>query len=157
MAAITVKREETGDIITFDTVAEVGSAAVFISCIEKVWGEGVLLKPSSTSVFTARTPQPFLHGVYTFLQKSGTAVSTTLHNSYLAACSTGSRPHSVVWCWYESGWFQLAAAIFALQQLHLQKTVLIGPVCTVFACNKGDVTPMSPNIWPQCHPACLRP
>ena len=30
MAAITVKREGTGDIITFDTVAEVGSAAEFI-------------------------------------------------------------------------------------------------------------------------------
>ncbi|KAL3159867.1 hypothetical protein ABBQ38_010267 [Trebouxia sp. C0009 RCD-2024] len=72
MAAITVKREETGDIITFDTVAEVGSAAEFISCIEKLWGEGVLLKPSSTSAFMARTPEPFPHGIYTFLPKSGT-------------------------------------------------------------------------------------
>ena len=44
MAAITVQREGTGNIITFDTVAEVGSAAD----IEKVWGEGVLLKPSSS-------------------------------------------------------------------------------------------------------------
>ncbi|DBB00059.1 TPA: hypothetical protein ACH3X1_013916 [Trebouxia sp. C0004] len=71
MAAITVKREGTGDIITFDTIAEVGSAAEFISYIEKVWGEGVLLKPSSTSAFTARTPEPFPHGIYTFLPKSG--------------------------------------------------------------------------------------
>ena len=53
MAAITVKREGTGDIITFDTVAEVGSASEFISYIEKVWGEGVLLKPSRSSAFTA--------------------------------------------------------------------------------------------------------
>ena len=45
MAAITVKREGTGDTVSFDTVAEVGSAAEFISFIEKVWGEGVLLKP----------------------------------------------------------------------------------------------------------------
>lgn len=110
MAAITVKREGTGDIATFDTVAEVGSAAEFISYIEKVWGEGVLLKPSSTSAFTARTPEPFPHGIYTFLPKSGTAVNTTLHNSYLAAYSTGSRPNSVIWCWCESGWFQLAAS-----------------------------------------------
>ncbi|KAL3147880.1 hypothetical protein ABBQ32_002601 [Trebouxia sp. C0010 RCD-2024] len=71
MAAITVKREGTGDIITFDTVAEVGSAAEFISYIEKVWGEGVLRKPSGTSAFTARTPEPFPHGIYTFLAKSG--------------------------------------------------------------------------------------
>ena len=99
MAAITVKREGTGDIITFDTVAEVGNAAEFISSIEKVWSEGVLLKPSSTSAFTARTPEPFPHGIYTFLPKSGTAVNTTLHNSYLAAYSTGSRPNSVTWCW----------------------------------------------------------
>ncbi|DBA94960.1 TPA: hypothetical protein ACH3X1_002486 [Trebouxia sp. C0004] len=70
MAAITVEREGTGGIITFDTVAEVGSAAEFISYIEKVWGEGVLLKPSSTSAFTARTPEPFPHGIYTFLPKS---------------------------------------------------------------------------------------
>ena len=84
MAAITVKREGTGDIITFDTVAEVGSAAEFISSIEKVWGEGVLLKPSSTSAFTARTPEPFPHGIYTFRPKSGTAVNTTLLNSHLA-------------------------------------------------------------------------
>ena len=96
MAAITVQREGTGDIITFDTVAEVGSAAEFISSIEKVWGEGVLLKPSSTSAFTARTPEPFPHGIYTFLQKSGTAVNTTLCKSYLAAYSTGSRPSSVI-------------------------------------------------------------
>ena len=96
MAAITVKREGTGHIITFDTVAEVGSAAEFISYIEKAWGEGVLLKPSSTSAFTARTPEPFPHGIYTFLPKSGTAVSTTLHNSSLAAYSTGSRPNSVI-------------------------------------------------------------
>ncbi|DBB04069.1 TPA: hypothetical protein ACH3X1_013122 [Trebouxia sp. C0004] len=73
MAAITVKREGTGHIITFDTVAEVGSAAEFISYIEKAWGEGVLLKPSSTSAFTARTPEPFPHGIYTFLPKSGTS------------------------------------------------------------------------------------
>ena len=53
MAAITVKREGTGDIINFDTVAEVGSAAEFISSIEKVWSEGVLSKPSRTSAFTA--------------------------------------------------------------------------------------------------------
>ena len=117
MAAITVKREGTGDIITFDTVAEVGSAAEFISHIEKVWGEGALLKPSSTSAFTPQTPAPFPHGIYTFLPKSGTAVNTTLHNSYLAACNTGSRPNSVGWCWCETGWFQVAAAIFALQQL----------------------------------------
>ncbi|DBA99330.1 TPA: hypothetical protein ACH3X3_011934 [Trebouxia sp. C0006] len=71
MAAITVKREGTGDIATFDTVAEVGSAAEFISYIEKVWGEGVLLKPSSTSAFTARTPEPFPHGIYTFLPNTG--------------------------------------------------------------------------------------
>ena len=96
MAAITVKREGTGDIITFDTVAEVGSAAEFISYVEKVWGEGVLLKPSSTSAFTARTPEPFPRGIYTFLPKSGTAVNTTLHNSCLAKYSTGSRPNSVI-------------------------------------------------------------
>ena len=66
MAATTVKREGTGDIITFNSVAEVGSAAEFISCIRKVWGEGMLLKPSSTSAFTARTPEPFPHGIYTF-------------------------------------------------------------------------------------------
>ena len=77
MAAITVKREGTSDIITFDTVAEVGSAAEFISSIEKVWGEGVLLKPNSTSAFTARTPEPFPHGIYTLLPKLGTAVNTT--------------------------------------------------------------------------------
>ena len=102
MAAITVKREGTGDIITFDTVAEVGSAAEFISFIEKVWGEGVLLKPSSNSAFTARTPEPFPHGIYTFLPKSGTvvnSVNTTLHNSYLAVYSTGSRPKSGIWCY----------------------------------------------------------
>ena len=81
MAAITVKRERTGDIITFDTVAEVGSAAEFINYINQAWGEGVLLKPSSTSAFTARTPEPFPHGIYTFLPKSGTAVNTTLHDS----------------------------------------------------------------------------
>ena len=103
MAAITVKREGTGDTITFDTVAEVGSAAEFISYIEKVWGEGVLLKPSSTSAFMARTPEPFPHGIYTFLPKSGTAVNTTLHNSCLAAYSTGSRTNSVILCWRESG------------------------------------------------------
>ena len=101
MAAITVKLEGTGDIITFDTVAEVGSAAEF-SSIKKVWGEGVLLKPSSTSAFMARTPEPFPHGIYTFLPKSGTAVNTTLHNSYIAAYSTGSRPNSVIWCWWGS-------------------------------------------------------
>ncbi|KAL3154633.1 hypothetical protein ABBQ32_014082 [Trebouxia sp. C0010 RCD-2024] len=72
MAAITVKRERTGDIITFDTVAEVGSAAEFINYINQAWGEGVLLKPSSTSAFTARTPEPFPHGIYTFLPKSDT-------------------------------------------------------------------------------------
>ena len=88
MAAITVKREGTGEIITFDTFAEVGSAAELISYIEKYWGEGVLLKPSSTSAFTARTPQPFPHGVYSFLPKSGTAVNKTMHNFYLGACST---------------------------------------------------------------------
>ncbi len=110
MAAITVKLQGTGDIVTFDTVTEVGSAAEFISYIEKVWGEGVLLKPSSTSAFTARTSEPFPHGIYTFLPKSGTAVNTTLHNSYLAAYGTGSRPNSVIWCWCESGWFQLAAS-----------------------------------------------
>ena len=44
MAAITVRREGTGNIIMFDTVAEVGSAAKFISSIEKVWGEGLLLE-----------------------------------------------------------------------------------------------------------------
>ncbi|KAL3163151.1 hypothetical protein ABBQ32_009561 [Trebouxia sp. C0010 RCD-2024] len=71
-AAITVKRERTGDIITFDTVAEVGSAAEFINYINQAWGEGVLLKPSSTSAFTARTPEPFPHGIYTFLPKSDT-------------------------------------------------------------------------------------
>ncbi|DBA90198.1 TPA: hypothetical protein ACH3X1_003501 [Trebouxia sp. C0004] len=71
MAAITVQREGTGNVISFDTVAEVGSAAEFISSIEKVWGEGLLLKPSSTSAFTARTPEPFPHGIYTFLPKSG--------------------------------------------------------------------------------------
>ena len=81
MAAVTVKRGGTGDVISFDTVAEVGSAAEFISYIEKVWGEGVLLKPSSTSAFTARTPEPFPQGIYTFLPKPGTAVNTTLHNS----------------------------------------------------------------------------
>ena len=108
MAAITVNREGTCDIITFDTVAEVGNAADFISSIEKVWGEGVLLKPSSTSAFTVRTPEPFPHGIYTFRPKLGTAVNITLHNSYLAAYSTGSRPNSVIWCWCESGWFQLA-------------------------------------------------
>ena len=52
MAAITVKRERTGGIITFDTVVEVGSAAEFISSIKNVWSEGLLLKPSSTSAFT---------------------------------------------------------------------------------------------------------
>lgn len=62
MAAITVKRAGTGDIITFDTAAEVGSAAEFINFIENVWGEGVLFKPSSTSAFTARTPEPFHMG-----------------------------------------------------------------------------------------------
>ena len=108
MAAITVKREGTGDIITFDTVAEVGSAADFISSIEKVWDEGVLLKPSSTSAFTARTPEPFPHGIYTFRPKSGTVVNTSVHNAYLAAYSTGSRLNSVIWFWCESGWFQLA-------------------------------------------------
>ena len=96
MAAITVKRERTGDIITFDTVAEVGSAAEFINYINQVWGEGVLLKPSSTSAFTARTPEPFPHGIYMFLQKSGTAVNTTLCKSCLVAYSTGSRPSSVI-------------------------------------------------------------
>ena len=95
MAAITVKREGTGNIITFDTVAEVGSAAEFISSIERVWGEGVLLKPSSTSAFTARTPEPFPCGIYNFLPKSGTAVNTTLRNSCLAAYSTGCRHNSV--------------------------------------------------------------
>lgn len=108
--AITVKREGTGGIITFDTVAEVGNAAEFISYIEKVWGEGVLLKPSSTSAFTARTPEPFPHGIYTFFPKSGTAVNTTLHNSYLAAYSTGSSPNSVTWCCCERGWFQLVVS-----------------------------------------------
>ncbi len=44
MAAITVKQEGTGHIITFDTVAEVGNAAEVFSYIEKAWGEGVLLK-----------------------------------------------------------------------------------------------------------------
>ena len=102
MAAITVKQEGTG-IITFDTDAEVGAAG-FISYIKKVWGEGVLLKPSSTgtSAFTARTRAPFPHGIYTFLPKSGTAVNTTLHNSCLAAYSTGSRTNSVILC-CESG------------------------------------------------------
>ena len=76
MAAITVKREGTGGIITFDTVAEVGGAANFISSTEKVWLEGVLLKP--TSAFTAQTPEPFLHGIYAFRPKSGTAVNITL-------------------------------------------------------------------------------
>ena len=85
MAAITVKRGGTGDIITVDTVAEFGSAAEFISFIKQVWGEGALLKPSSTSAFTAQTPEPFPHGIYTFLPKSDTAVDTSLHNSYLAA------------------------------------------------------------------------
>ena len=117
MAAITVKRQGTGESMAFDTVAEVGSAAEFISLIKEGWGEGVLLKPSSHSIFTDKTPQPFPHGVYTFVPKSGTAVNTTLHNSYLAACSTGSRPNSVDWCWCGSRWFQLAAAAFALQQL----------------------------------------
>ena len=96
MAAITVKREGIGDIITFDSIAEVGSAAEFISFINQAWGEGALLKPSSTSAFTARTPEPFPHGTYTFLPKSGTAVDTSLHNSYLAAYSTGSRPNSII-------------------------------------------------------------
>ena len=77
MAANTVKREGTGGIITFDTVAEVGGAADFISSVEKVWGEGVLLKPSSTSVFTARTPEPFPRGIYAFHPTSGTAVNIT--------------------------------------------------------------------------------
>ena len=53
MAAVTVKREGIGDIITFDSVAEVGTAAEFISFINQAWGEGALLKPSSTSAFTA--------------------------------------------------------------------------------------------------------
>ncbi len=95
MAAITVKREGIGDIITFDSVAEVGSAAEFISFINQAWGEGALLKPSSTSGFTARTPEPFPHGIYTFLPKSG-QFDTSLHNSYLAAYSTGSRPNSII-------------------------------------------------------------
>ena len=79
MTAITVKRKETGDIITFDTVA--GSAAELISSIEKVWGEGVLLKPSSTSAFMARTPKPFPHGIYTSSQNQvqpSTQLCTTL-------------------------------------------------------------------------------
>ena len=81
----------------FDTVAEVGSAAGFISYISQAWGEGALLKPSSTSAFTARTPEPVPHGIYTFLPKPalGTAVNTSLHNTCLAAYSTGSRPKSV--------------------------------------------------------------
>ena len=106
MAAITMQREGTGDIINFDTVAEVGSAAEFISSIKKVWGAGVSLKPSNTSAFTARTISAWGH----FPPKSGTAVNTTLHNSYLAAYSIGSRPNSVIWCWCESCWFQLAGS-----------------------------------------------
>ena len=102
MAAITVKREGTGDVINFDTVAEAGSAADLISYIQGQWGEGVLRKPSA-SAFTARTPEPFPPGIYTFLPKSGTFGNTTLHNPYLAACSTVSRPDSAIWCWFESG------------------------------------------------------
>ncbi|DBA81990.1 TPA: hypothetical protein ACH3X1_007693 [Trebouxia sp. C0004] len=123
MAAITVKREGTGDIITFDTVAEVGSAAEFISHIENVWVEGVLLKPSSTSAFTARTPEPFPHGIYTFLPKSGTGPASTPIDSSLTVADQLFAPFS-------EDLFSAELDIHALQNMLTQPLTTQVPVAS---------------------------
>lgn len=77
MAAITVQHKETGCLLNFDTVAEVGSAAEFIGFVkENEFGEGVLLKPNG-SVFTEYTPEPFPQGMYMFQPKSGTSSASS--------------------------------------------------------------------------------
>ena len=73
MAGITVKNKATGDVLTFDTVAEVSNAAAFIGYVKAAWDEGVLLKPTGTgtSVFTASSPGPFPGEVYGIKPSSG--------------------------------------------------------------------------------------
>ncbi len=85
MAGITVKNKATDDVITFDSVAEVGSAADFISLVKQAWGEGELLKPTGTgtSVFTNLSPGPFPGAEYNFQPRS----STTSASSITDACS----------------------------------------------------------------------
>ena len=71
MAGISVKNTATEDVITFDTVAEVGSAAEFMSFVKSAWGEGLLLQPESTNALTARIPRPLPQGEYHFQPRLG--------------------------------------------------------------------------------------
>ncbi len=71
MADISVKNNLTGDLLEFDTVAEVGTAAAFVGRVIDTWGEGLLLKPNGR-MFTDLTPQPIQEGAYIFRPMSGT-------------------------------------------------------------------------------------
>ena len=66
-----------------------------------------------------------------------TTVNTTLHNSNLAVYSTGSRPNSIIWCWCERGWFQLAGSYICAAAMASAVDCADGPS---FAVNIGVLT-----------------
>ena len=71
MGAIVVQNADTGQLLVFETVAEVGNAAAFVDLVQTAWGEGTLLKPNG-AVFTDWTPKPFPEVEYIFRPKAGT-------------------------------------------------------------------------------------
>ena len=90
MADIVVRNAETGLLLPFDDVAEVGKAAAFVNHVQTAWGEGTLLKPNG-AVFTDRTRKPFPKGEYIFRPKPGTTSAGEYVFKAMAAQPKGIR------------------------------------------------------------------